>query len=263
MAGSQQPGSTKSRRRASLDKGWAPLEPLKDGGYPFAPVDGREAEAIFGLEGGSRCGFTLSLLVLLRLKARGKDTVRVSDLEISWRARVSFNTVSKAAAELCRAGVVTVAHRQGALPEYRFVRPVADVGKARGKSSSRNGEQAGEASAAKLSRNGERFPTHAGTVPQKLSTRPPTIHHPPEKKLVGAGKLRKSPPDQAAEEELADLVRSVADRVEEMRPVDPEGADTIDELAGNEGGDVDSWRTLLELAGGTPSAEPENPEAGL
>lgn len=262
MAGSQQPGSTKNRRRASLDKGYAALEPLKDG-YPFAPIDGREAEAIAGLEGGSRCGFTLSLLVWLRIKARGKDTVRVSDLEISWRARVSFNTVSKAAAELCRAGVVTVAHRQGALPEYRFVRSVEDVGKARAKSSPRSGEQAGEASAAKRSRNGEQFPTHAGTVPRKLSTRPPTIHHSPEKKLVGGGELRKTRPSQASDEELAGVVRQVLSRVEELRFTDPEGADAIDELAGNEGGDVDSWRTLLELAGGTPSAEPENREAGL
>lgn len=148
-------------------------------------VDAREAEAISGLPGGCRSAHCYTVLTWLKLCATGtaenRAEVSVSDLEIASRARLSPNTVAKAADELHRAELISVKRRRGAVPVYRFRYPPDAIGTGR-KRSSENGELLGQEEAAPSSEIGEQVPTDWGTATQNLSTRSPNSEQGTEKR---------------------------------------------------------------------------------
>ncbi len=188
MAALQPPDPPKSRRRVLLDKGLPPVERLKGGVAPWAMIDVREAEAIANLRPGARCSHAWTVLAWLKLLAEGKaearEKVQVSDLTIATRAHLSPNTVAKAIAALCAAGLLLeVKRRRGAKPVYRFAYPPAAIGSG-GKRSSENGELSGDSGQASSPESEAQFPTDWGTVPQNLSTRSPNSEQGTERRAA-------------------------------------------------------------------------------
>lgn len=128
MSAAMQTDAPKSRRSARMEKGWAPVVRQRSGGYAFAHIDVRELELIASLKPRSNTSSAVTVLCWLKTLAKGNAQVAVTDLELAWRANLSFNTITKAAAILCRAGVVIATRGQGKRPVYSIAFPLDTEG---------------------------------------------------------------------------------------------------------------------------------------